>query len=139
MKKVFKITIILILAILMQMQFNFVYAVGEGTGHFAEEYGSTAGGGEDWSGGSESFWNPISADDSEELASKANIIATIIRNVGIVVSVIALMIIGIRTMTASVEEKAVYKQALPGYILGVIMVIAISVIPTIIFNVVKKW
>ena len=74
-----------------------------------------------------------------DLVNKASVIVAVIRNVGIVVSVIALMIIGIKAMTGSIEQKADYKKSLPGYILGVIMVIAITVLPSIIYEVVKNW
>ena len=76
--------------------------------------------------------------DVSGIKSKAKIVVTIIRNIGIVVSVIALMAIGLKTMFASVEEKSVYKQALPGYILGVILVVAITVLPSIIYDVTKS-
>lgn len=66
---------------------------------------------------------------------KVGVILGIIRAVGIVTSVIALMIIGIRMMTLSIEEKAIYKESLPGYILGVVMVVAFSVIPSIIYDI----
>ena len=38
-------------------------------------------------------------------------------------------------MTASVEEKSILKKAMPGYILGAIMIFAITVIPTIIYEI----
>ena len=44
------------------------------------------------------------------------------------------MIIGIREVTASAEEKSIIKQAMPGYILGAIMVFVITMIPTLIYN-----
>ena len=66
---------------------------------------------------------------------KVGVILGIIRAVGIVSSVIALMIIGIRMMTLSIEEKAIYKESLPGYIFGVVMVVAFSVIPSIIYDI----
>ena len=47
------------------------------------------------------------------------------------------MAIGIKEMTSSAEEKSIIKQALPVYILGVIMVVAITTLPSIIYNIVK--
>ena len=93
-----------------------------------------------WSDKSTDWWKPTDSDIGEkEFISKANIITTVIRNIGIVVSVIALMIIGIREMTASAEEKSIIKQAMPGYILGAIMVGAISFLPSLIYNIVKNF
>lgn len=92
-----------------------------------------------WSTNMPSWWKPSDVDvGDEQIVEKANIITTVIRNVGIIVSVIALMFIAIKEMTASVEEKSVIKQAMPGYILGIVMVATVSFIPTIIYNFVKQ-
>ena len=61
-------------------------------------------------------------------------VVSVIRGIGIVVSVVSLMIIGIREVTASAEEKSIIKEAMPGYILGAIMVFVITLIPTLIYN-----
>lgn len=71
------------------------------------------------------------------LVQRAKIITTTIRSIGIVVSVVTLMIIGIKEMTASAEEKSILKQAMPGYILGAVMVFAMTVIPTLIYEFAK--
>ncbi len=86
-------------------------------------------------------YNPFEQGDtgSSELISKANVIVNVIRNVGMVIAVIALMIIGLKAMVLSASEKATYKQAMPGYILGVFMVAAMSYIPSLIYNIVYKW
>lgn len=124
MKIIFKITVILIISILILGKMNFTYASNV-----------TLPG---WSTQQPSWWKPDSTNE-REIASKANIIVTVIRNIGIVVSVIALMVIGIKMMTASIEERSILKQALPGYILGVIMIGAITLIPSFIYNMVKDW
>ena len=41
-------------------------------------------------------------------------------------------------MYGSVEEKSAYKEALPGYILGLIMVVAITTIPNLIYSVINS-
>lgn len=125
MKKIFKITIISLISILILGQLNFTYAE-----KVREEVGENPQ--------SPSWWKPNSMSDGE-IVLKANIIVTVIRNIGIVVSVIALMIIGIKMMISSVEEKSILKQALPGYILGVIMIGAITLLPSMIYNIVKGW
>ena len=82
-------------------------------------------------------WDPSSyrnTADEKELDSRAKIITTTIRSIGIIVSVVTLMVIGIREMTASAEEKSIIKQSMPGYILGAIMVFAMTVIPTLIYE-----
>ena len=69
-----------------------------------------------------------------EFDTKLSKVLGVIRNIGAIVSIGALMVIGIKEMTASVEEKTILKQALPGYILGAIMVMAITVIPSLIYD-----
>lgn len=66
-------------------------------------------------------------------------VAGIIATVGTVVSVAALVIIGIRYMLASVEERAEYKRILIPYVIGAIMVFAMTTIPSIIYNIASKW
>ena len=127
MNRVIKITIILIMFFTMFAFANKVYASSSSTGT-------------QWSNKSTDWWRPTDPDIGESnYINKANIIATVIRNIGIAVSVIALMIIGIREMTASAEEKSIIKQSMPGYILGAIMVGAISFLPSLIFNIVKNF
>ena len=123
MKKVLKITIILMMIFTIFAQVSLVYAAPT-----------------KWSEKSTDWWKPTDPDIGESnYINKANIITTVIRNIGIVVSVIALMIIGIREMTASAEEKSIIKQSMPGYILGAVMVGAISFLPSLIYNIVKNF
>lgn len=121
MKKVLKIAIILMMIFTIFAQISLVYA--------------------DDSIGGKSLnpdeWKPQQNGDTSVLNSRAKIITTAIRSVGIVISVIVLMIIGIKQMTASVEEKSIIKQSMPGYIIGAIMVFAITAIPTIIYEMVN--
>jgi len=72
--------------------------------------------------------------DVPELNNIVGKILGIIQVIGIIVSVGALMIIGIRNMTASVEEKSIIKQALPGYIVGIALLATVSTIPNIVYK-----
>lgn len=58
----------------------------------------------------------------------------ILQTTGIVISVIVLIILGIKYMMGSAEEKAEYKKTLLPYIIGAALVFAASSIATIIFN-----
>ena len=49
------------------------------------------------------------------------------------------MLIGIKEMTAGVEEKTELKKALPGYLLGILLVVTVSVLPSIIYNFAKDF
>ena len=145
MKKVLKITIILMMIFTIFAQVSLVYAGQakgtDGSGGGGQTSSSSTGGQSTKSSDkSTDWWKPTDPDIGESnYINKANIITTVIRNIGIVVSVIALMIIGIREMTASAEEKSIIKQSMPGYILGAVMVGAISFLPSLIYNIVKNF
>ena len=135
MKQVFKITIILILLFIGFLQTNNVFAGDvEGTttqGPDERTYG--------WSDKSLDEWKPVNMDISkDEFNNRTKVVVAAIRGIGIVVAIISLMVIGIKQMTASVEEKSIIKQAMPGYILGVILVVSITFLPTIIYNFMQK-
>ena len=55
-----------------------------------------------------------------------NLIIGIVQFIGSIISVIALIIIGIKYMTGSVEEKAQYKETLKPYIIGAVLVFSIT-------------
>ncbi len=76
---------------------------------------------------------------SVELAKKANYIFTVLRTIGVVLSVVILMIIGIKYMLGSVEEKANYKETLLPYIIGAFLLFAGSVLPQIIYNFMQNF
>lgn len=131
MKKVLKIIICLIVAFMSFSFINIVYA-----GAVREGGGGTSS---SWTSQSPDFWKPTNEDVGQStIANKGNVVVTVIRNVGIVISVLALMLIGIKEMVSSAEEKSIIKEAMPGYILGAIMVSAIATIPTIIYNLISK-
>lgn len=55
-------------------------------------------------------------------------IAAIIRNIGIAASVIILMILGIKYMMGSAEEKAEYKKTMIPYVVGAVILFGASAI-----------
>ena len=137
MKKVLKITIILMMIFTIFAQVSLVYA-GQAKGTDGSGGGQTSTSSIGGKSINPEEWDPSKSRESSKgglLESRAKIITTAIRSVGIVLSVIILMIIGIKEMTASVEEKSMLKKAMPGYILGAIMVFAITVIPTVLYEI----
>ena len=86
-------------------------------------------------------WNPTQEVNNTKLSKtvvdKIGPILGAIQTIGAVISVLALMIIGIKTMLGSVEEKSQYKEALPGYLIGVFLVFSFTTIPNIIYRVMK--
>lgn len=72
------------------------------------------------------------------IVKKASIILTLVQYVGITSGVIILMIIGIKFITSSVEEKAEYKQRLIPWIIGAFLIMAGSSVPNAIYNMVNS-
>lgn len=72
-----------------------------------------------------------------DFETPGNKILGIVEVVGIICAVIGLMIIGIRYMTGSIEEKAEYKKTLPYYLLGMVLIGAITPLVKLILEIVK--
>lgn len=58
--------------------------------------------------------------------------------IGSIVSVVALIAIGIKYMMGSIEEKAEYKQTMMNYVIGAILVFAISNISAMLYRFAQK-
>lgn len=63
-----------------------------------------------------------------------NQIITIITTIGIVVSVIVLVVLGIKYMMGSAEEKAEYKKTLMPYVVGAALIFAASAFAQVIYQ-----
>ena len=78
-------------------------------------------------------WEPSNTGDMQQITDSAGIIVSAIRVIGIVVTVVVLMILGIKYMVGSLEERAEYKKSMKAYLIGVVMFFALSqIIPIII-------
>jgi len=73
-----------------------------------------------------------------ELVKEANSIIGIITTAGVVISVIMLMVLGIKYILGSVEEKATYKKSMMPYLIGALLIFSASTIANIIYNY-AKW
>lgn len=58
----------------------------------------------------------------------------ILQTVGIVLSVIVLIVIGLKYMMGSAEEKAEYKKTLMPYVIGAALIFAASALAQIVFK-----
>lgn len=83
-------------------------------------------------------WKPDPVESNKDFNDIIGKILGAIRNTGTVVSVIALMIIGLRTMYGSIEEKSHYKELLPTFLIGVFILFASTTIPDIIYRVIHE-
>lgn len=77
-------------------------------------------------------------DDNGALMSMGGKVLGIINTVGVIVSVIVLMILGIKYMLGSIEEKAEYKKSMTGYVIGAIMLFGITTIANILYQIGKS-
>lgn len=80
----------------------------------------------------------ISKDKANEVSDIGNKIFGLVTNIGIICSVAALMLLGIKYMLSSVEEKAEYKKTFGVYIVGAILVFGVSTFAEIIYKVVQS-
>ena len=72
--------------------------------------------------------------DSGKITSPAGSIMGVLQVAGMVISVIVLIVIGIKYLMGSVEQKAEYKKSFVPYIVGAILVFAASAIAGIVVN-----
>lgn len=80
----------------------------------------------------------LSTEDAGDFITIANSVIAAIRIFGTVVSVVALMALGIKYMLGSTQEKATYKETMIPYLVGAVMVFAIPNIIGIILDLVKQ-
>ena len=78
---------------------------------------------------------PISSPETEEFGNK---IITVISTIGSILSVIVLVVIGIKYLMGSIEEKAEYKKTLMPYIIGALLIFSASTIAGIIYQIAPK-
>lgn len=72
--------------------------------------------------------------DVSGISTIGNQIITIVSTVGSIASVIVLVVLGLKYMMGSAEEKAEYKKTLMPYVIGAGLVFAASAIAGIIFG-----
>ena len=73
-------------------------------------------------------------EDTGRLGTMASNILGIILVIGIIIAVAGIFIIGIQFMVGSVEEKAQYKQKILPFIVGFVILVAITAIVNIIYR-----
>ena len=81
-----------------------------------------------------SDYKPSELSEDTDTIDFANKIIGFFQAIGSIVSVLALVLIGIKYMLGSIEEKAEYKETMIYYIVGAILVFAISNISAMIYN-----
>ena len=72
--------------------------------------------------------------DTDKIVSLGATIVTIMQTVGVVVAVVILLILGIKYMMGSAEEKAEYKKTMMPYIVGAILIFASTTIVNVVYQ-----
>ncbi|MCI8392928.1 MAG: hypothetical protein HFJ24_02055 [Clostridia bacterium] len=75
-----------------------------------------------------------SSDDNSGAIEIGNIVVWLVRTVGEAIAVIMLLIIGIKYLLGSVEEKAEYKQSMWPYVLGAVLIFAGAALTNVIYQ-----
>lgn len=76
-----------------------------------------------------------SSADTSKVVNLGATIVTIMQTVGIVVAVVVLLILGIKYMMGSAEEKAEYKKTMIPYLVGAILIFASTTIVNVVYNI----
>lgn len=69
-----------------------------------------------------------------QIKDLGNDIIGILQAIGIVVSVVVVIVLGIKYMMGSVEEKAEYKKTMMPYLIGAALIFAASAISMMVMN-----
>lgn len=76
----------------------------------------------------------ITNPDNGKIMDVGGKIVGILQTVGIVLSVIILIVIGIKYMMGSAEEKAEYKKTLMPYVVGAALIFAASALAQVVYG-----
>ena len=68
-----------------------------------------------------------------------NNIVKILQTAGVVLSVVILIVLGIKYMLGSAEEKAEYKKTMMPYVIGAALIFAASALAQVIYNFFSNW
>lgn len=82
----------------------------------------------------------ITGQTNANLTPVKDVIGMVIDFIAIVgsgISIIILIVLGIKYMTGSIEEKATYKQTLLPYLIGAVFIFGGTLVPSIIYNMFK--
>jgi len=80
----------------------------------------------------------INTSDVKPITDIASLVVNFISVFGVVISVLTLIILGIKYMMGSVEEKADYKKTMIPYLIGAVMIFAITQVLGIIIKIVNN-
>ena len=68
------------------------------------------------------------------LVNFGNAIVAIVQTIGVVVAVVVLLVLGIKYMMGSAEEKAEYKKTMVPYVVGALLIFAATTIVNVVYQ-----
>lgn len=77
--------------------------------------------------------------DADVIINKSAVIVDVIRVIGIIVTVVSLILIGIKYMTGSIEDKADYKKSMIPYLIGVFIFFALTQLLGIVIEIAESF
>ena len=80
----------------------------------------------------------MNVDGTDEIDNFGGRIMGILQTGGIVVAVVILMVLGIKYMMGSAEEKAEYKKTMLPYVIGAILLFAATTIANMVYQFASK-
>ena len=75
-----------------------------------------------------------SATGSDQVQTFGENIMGVVQIAGVVIAVVVLMVLGIKYMMGSAEEKAEYKKTMIPYLVGAILIFAASTIANVVYQ-----
>ena len=76
----------------------------------------------------------IQSEDASNLIDFGGQIVAVVRTVGVLVAVVILLVLGIKYMVGSAEEKADYKKSMIPYLVGAVLIFAASAVTGIVYD-----
>ena len=74
------------------------------------------------------YYTPTDEDVPDDITNKVSTVLSVLTSIGIIVAILMSAIMGIKYMLGSVEEKADYKKDMIPYLIGAVLLFAITVI-----------
>ena len=79
-------------------------------------------------------FSAINPSNTSTIVTMGGQIIGVVRTVGVLVAVVILLILGIKYMMGSAEEKADYKKSMIPYLVGAVLIFAASTIAGIVYD-----
>ena len=80
----------------------------------------------------------LTSNDYEKAFGKTTKIVSTMTSVGLVISVITIMALGIRYMFGSIEQRAEYKKTMLPIFIGAVLLFSVSTIVSIIYGIIES-